>query len=66
MSQIRPPRATLIDREANSGPVVLPARVRPAPTIFAPAAFAANRYSKFRMQRESVVVPPLPTFGLPV
>ena len=30
MSHSRPPRATLIDREANGGPGVLPARVRPA------------------------------------
>ena len=30
MSPFRPPRATLIDREANGGPDVLPARVWPA------------------------------------
>src|SRR5215467_9392198 len=53
MSKIRPPRATLIDREANSGPDVLPAHVRPASTICAPAAFAADRYSKFKFHRKS-------------
>ena len=55
MSQIRPRRATLIDREANSGPGVLPARVRPAIGVSVPSAFAENRYSKFKLERESIL-----------
>lgn len=55
MSKIRPLRATLIDSEANGGPGVLPARVRPATLLIAPTAFADTRYSKFKLERESII-----------
>jgi hypothetical protein len=64
MSQIRPPRATLIERDAKGGPGVLPVRVRPATIMVASSAFAENRYSKFKLERESIVQNAPPTSGV--
>ena len=57
MSHFRPPRATLIDREANGGPGVLPARVRPATITNTSPAFAENGFAFERARAECARTP---------
>jgi hypothetical protein len=54
MSQPRPLRAELINREANSGPGVFPVRVRSASSAIASSAFAELRTQK-AVERESII-----------